>query len=568
MQFHLLSKSSFRSLLFTIIWSLSLFSNNLVSQDLSQSYWPLYFNNAGLQFINNKAFVSKSGIKYYMSLNGGEALTAICNKYTGEILFYSTAVYAFNREHKVMPNGYDLKGHSSTTQGALIIPYPGDTNRFYLFAMNQIADTPSLCYSIINMKLDNGLGDIEANNKNIFLHKNSLSEKMAGITHSNGEDYWLMVHEAFTNCFLAYKIGRNGISPPVRSYAGAGYYYGVGAMKFSPDGKMLGTAHYDTLIYSELFDFDNSTGIVSNPRKVYTGQAYSAEFSADNSMLYISSCPRQERQPPFLTVNKGYVLQFEINKINQGKSEFYIVDSFDGLNGIGGLQRGLDEMIYIALPRLNRIEKPNESGVACQFNRMDMIPNWSVINDTTPAFGGNNLPNFITIVKDQKNFRPVRDTIICKDSITLQFDTSIDSMTINTIPVIKYSFVIFQPGLYIINGYDKSGTPITDTFHVVLNCDTLGSGTDKIFIPNSFSPNEDQINDVFMIYGSDISYAHLIIFNEWGEKLWETEQAEIYGWNGKYKGAYVPEGVYLYIIEVTKKDKSQTTFKGTLTVIR
>lgn len=555
-------------------------NNTIVSQNLSQSYWPLYVNSVGLKFKNGNPVITKSGIKLKQQIYGEEAITSICNPYDGEILFYSNSSGVFNKNHQFMPNGTDLIGSNSTTQGALIIPNPGDSNLYYLFVLNSTCRTPSLSYNIINMTLDSGLGDIENGRKNIILHHNSLSEKMVGISHCNNSDYWLLVHEAYTDCFLAYRVNKDGISPPVKSCLGKVYesgngvypYMGTGQMKFSPDGKMLAVAHYDlgTKVYSELFDFDHSTGKISNQRKIYHGMGYGVEFSPDNSKLYFNAYPRHPGETSFYdpTLRHIYLLQYEIKNINNNKSSYCLLDSFWG--PIGGLQLGIDGKIYMSSPKLYRIEKPNEPGVFCNINKNDLIPYHRFEHDTLPFYSCINLPNFFVDTRSGKtrDFDPVKDTSICYHPVLLKLDTVIFNPMINNMQVSNHLFSVSQAGKYILHGVNRCGVSITDTFNVYFNCDSFTAIGDGIFIPNVFSPNGDHVNDVFKVYGTNILQATLSVYNSWGEKLWFTDEAETNGWEGTYKDSYVIDGVYIYHLEVLTKDKSKISFRGTVTVVK
>ena len=55
------------------------------------------------------------------------------------------------------------------------------------------------------------------------------------------------------------------------------------------------------------------------------------------------------------------------------------------------------------------------------------------------------------------------------------------------------------------------------------------------------------------------------IYNRWGAEIHSTENSE--GWDGKFKGAQVPEGVYMYWIEVESHDQKKYRFKGSLVVL-
>jgi gliding motility-associated-like protein len=98
-------------------------------------------------------------------------------------------------------------------------------------------------------------------------------------------------------------------------------------------------------------------------------------------------------------------------------------------------------------------------------------------------------------------------------------------------------------------------------------------GGENMFLPNTFTPNGDGINDVFYPRGKGISYIKkLFIYNRWGEEVYK--QLAFYsndiakGWNGVYKGAPANEDVFVYIIEVVCENGQTLTFKGDVTLIR
>jgi gliding motility-associated-like protein len=90
---------------------------------------------------------------------------------------------------------------------------------------------------------------------------------------------------------------------------------------------------------------------------------------------------------------------------------------------------------------------------------------------------------------------------------------------------------------------------------------------DQIFIPNSFSPNGDGINDQLQVFGYTIRDMRFTVFNQWGEKIFEsTDQAK--GWDGRNKGKAQPSGVYLYVVKFVLKDGSTVERKGSINLIR
>jgi gliding motility-associated-like protein len=96
---------------------------------------------------------------------------------------------------------------------------------------------------------------------------------------------------------------------------------------------------------------------------------------------------------------------------------------------------------------------------------------------------------------------------------------------------------------------------------------------ENIFLPNTFSPNGDGMNDVFYPQSKGLSYIkNFRIFNRWGEVVFEQLSFQANdpskGWNGKHKNAPAVDDVLVYIIEVVCENGETLTFKGDVTIIR
>ena len=98
--------------------------------------------------------------------------------------------------------------------------------------------------------------------------------------------------------------------------------------------------------------------------------------------------------------------------------------------------------------------------------------------------------------------------------------------------------IINKPGLY----WLKMSTGNCSVFDslIIKGCDSF-----KCFIPNSFTPNNDNLNGVFKIEGVGISSLEITIFNRWGELVFKGE-----AWDGKYKGEICMQDVYTYIAKI------------------
>lgn len=95
---------------------------------------------------------------------------------------------------------------------------------------------------------------------------------------------------------------------------------------------------------------------------------------------------------------------------------------------------------------------------------------------------------------------------------------------------------------------------------------------DIIFIPNTFSPNSDGMNDYFYPRGKGFMVKSLRIFNRWGIPVFEQDNFapnnQSYGWNGNYQGKALQADVYVYLMELVCDNGQTFTKKGNVTLLR
>ena len=89
----------------------------------------------------------------------------------------------------------------------------------------------------------------------------------------------------------------------------------------------------------------------------------------------------------------------------------------------------------------------------------------------------------------------------------------------------------------------------------------------SIDVPNAFTPLSGDINSKVLVRGYAIGNMRFIIWNRWGQKVFETNNRRT-GWDGRYKGVLQPMEVYAYTLEVEFTDGTRTTKKGDITLIR
>ena len=88
----------------------------------------------------------------------------------------------------------------------------------------------------------------------------------------------------------------------------------------------------------------------------------------------------------------------------------------------------------------------------------------------------------------------------------------------------------------------------------------------ELYIPNTFTPNGDDHNELFEIYGLNIQSFSMMVMNRWGEVMFETDKIDKF-WDGKYNGKLVPQGKYVFSIELIGKDWMRFTKQGVIEVI-
>jgi gliding motility-associated-like protein len=102
-----------------------------------------------------------------------------------------------------------------------------------------------------------------------------------------------------------------------------------------------------------------------------------------------------------------------------------------------------------------------------------------------------------------------------------------------------------------------------DSGHVTVNVYI----PDAIVLPNVITPDGDGLNDVWKINPKlDLTGSHLVIFNRWGETVYETDN---YGnnWGGTYKGTgrALPDGTYYYVLKVPLENNH--TYTGAINIL-
>ncbi len=355
-------------------------------------------NEGNIWYFGGNAGVDFNGTAPISLTNGAsitpEGSASICDV-SGSLLFYTDGMTVWNRNHIAMPNGTGLMGGYSSTQSAIIVRKPGSFSLYYIFTVDEFAGSDGFRYSIVDMSLQNGNGDVTSV-KNIPILP-LTDEKVVAIKHQNNSDFWIVVHKFdSTNTFHSYLLTSAGFNmSPVVSNVGSilgGVNMLVGGyLKGSPDGNRIASAN-EWLGDLELFSFNRLSGQLSNPM-IFTGIAqyyprpYGIEFSPNSNVLYLTD---------FTT---GNLYQYNLSAgsnaaINNSRVTIYTVPSSStGYNGTGGLQLAPNNLIYHAVmykSYLGVINNPNALGSSCNY-----IANGIYLGGKTSYFG---LPTFYSSI--------------------------------------------------------------------------------------------------------------------------------------------------------------------------
>jgi len=359
-----------------------------------QESWNWYFGgNAGINFstgspvaLTNNAFSTIEGV-------------ATISDNNGNLLFYTDGSNVYNANHVTMPNGTGLLGNPSSTQSAIIVKKPGSNNLYYIFTVDYNHENTEIigtgfCYSVADMSLNSGLGDIIASEKNILIRQRAY-EKLTAVLHGNSTDFWIIINDWVDDAIYSYHLSSSGLDNiPVISNVGIIHNHTLntlGYIKASKQSNRLALARLDFNSFAVL-DFDNNTGIASNRidingTSITLYRVYGVEFSPDGTKLYGSTLGVPFKTIQFdLTSGIGdtiykYRTVLDSSNVTLSSCNYYF----------GTLQLGPDGKIYGVVQCdsfLTVINSPDSFGISCNYESQAV--------SLSGRLGQLGLPNFVT----------------------------------------------------------------------------------------------------------------------------------------------------------------------------
>lgn len=289
---------------------------------------------------------------------GWEGVATVSDPNTGKVLFYTNGDRIYGQNNIEIIDGNNITPTSAgfeplnTVGQVMPIPFPGNPNQYFVVATDiqggKISSFNTELNGVwavqIDMEQNNGLGAVIDR----FQIHNPLfaTEKLMAVPHANGNDYFLVGHDFDSDRFFISEVNNAGIQiPPSFQNLGATHssnpndfdnFNAIGELKASPDGSMLASVISGAGTI-ELFDFDNSTGTISNARVLGNeNEAFGVSFSPDNSKLYI-------------TTWTGKLIQFDLSSGNTNSIINSKTTIFEYSGGsFASLKIGPDFKIYVS----------------------------------------------------------------------------------------------------------------------------------------------------------------------------------------------------------------------------
>jgi gliding motility-associated-like protein len=432
---------------------------------------------------------------------------SLADRQTGALLFYSDGTTVWDANNDTMPNGRLLPYREGTDgRNGQVVPWPGNPYKYFVFY--RYAD--SLMYSVVDMHLRGGLGDVVASEKDKILMRGWF-QSFQSVPTCDRQGYWLVCSQLPNSpgqrvSFVAFEITAAGINTiPVISQAG---YPAPGAHGYN----LRVSHHFDQVALQTevhaltISAFNNATGRVSYdsvltiaaryrepPTEEYltsTGEIHGIEFSPDDKLLY--------------EIFGRVLLQFNLTLpteilINESQDSLaYIKSIFYNFNW--DMKYGGDGKIYLT-PEMFCVSNPNGLGAASQVlpQTPDLVtrgslalPNWIYDNNGNIILAEDSCAGSLT------KFQIVDS--IQATSINWDFDDPA-SGSLNAATGVHASHQFAQPGIYTVQATivrSCGSSQVLQRRITILNCCAMANSPYALFdyTPNVLCNNQPIANPV------------------------------------------------------------------------
>ncbi|MEM8898413.1 MAG: gliding motility-associated C-terminal domain-containing protein [Bacteroidota bacterium] len=565
------------------------------------------------------------------SMKASVGCASVCDR-KGNFLFYTNGgKYSprsgegglWNREHRLMKGSEDFVngkiGSAGSRQSAIAFLKPESDSIYCLFTIESDGQFPSdslnrgLRYTEIDMRGDNGLGEVILSGREMVMPANSI---MAATLHGNGIDYWLVTKKYNTlidkyDRYQFFLVTSEGVIPyteqldpyPTNHSSAAGF-----ALHFSPDGSMLMQENSGIYFFNkdnaELTPFIHPDELIGEACFSHNSQYVYAIHSLTNRIfqydLLAPGIPASRKE--ILGGTWGDNVRVDIEDLQLGpdgkiygviqddvlapdpkvrifaidcpnlKADFVSIknDLFEfpletGLkfpsfpshlfNQTLILERVKGDTISICEGEHTQLTLPDIPAYTIQWadgdpNPTKLVSQAGQYDFTVSSECGTTTRSFLVEVEEVISFSLGPDTAYCqKDSITI---TANSALSLSQFPFIWS------------DGSTEEGLTVSQegTYSLTLE-NSCGSFTDTVevqqkncesclfFLPTAFSPNGDNLNDRLLMQAAcPLLAVEVIIYNRWGEVVFSANDITE-AWDGTINGKEAAEGVYVCKVSYT-----------------
>lgn len=313
----------------------------------------------------------------------------------GNLRFFTNGAVVGTLNGDTMQNGTGLAPSTYTDdwyptglqihQAALIIPDPGNADRYYLFhcTLDDIQNSKAefMYLTVVDMSLNGGVGGVVQ--KNQVLHTGAIQAGgISGVRHGNGRDWWVYSHEVDTDRYWRFLVSPNGVTGPFEQTIGVVRPADGRRTAFSADGSRF--AYYYGTSDLDIFSVDRCSGLLSDHIHIDiedNNSSAGVAFSPSGRFLYVSSVLD--------------VYQVDMEAADVAASILHIAEwdsTYSPFPPFGTMfdaaQLAPDGKIYISTgnstDKLHVINHPDSLGLACNIAQHDIA---------LPTIWFNSLPN-------------------------------------------------------------------------------------------------------------------------------------------------------------------------------
>lgn len=390
-----------------IVLGLLLLASSTAPAQFEYASW-VYGDSIGVTFGNQL-----TGLRPNPTLQGRppistmEGTATYSDPCSGALLWYTEGLAVYDRYGNTLPDGTGLFGGTSSTQGAIFVPDPGDEDRVYLIICpdrtgGTLSNVVRYSYTVLSKRTNNGLGGIVQ--KNVLFGPELGTERIT-VTHmADGSGYWLAIVADLERSIWVYPITEAGIGPDPLVYTIPDHEQVMegnsGALKFSPDGRYLGSTS------GNLYQFDNRNGKLSwllwlefpeelssepppSPDGLVDGYYgwYGLSFSPTSDFVYLSCSIFRFRN---FGITPAHIYQYDLRGAGPHTIRCY-GQRVATINNVSwywapSLQLAPNGKIYFSDSlHLNVIDAPDNVGQACQILHQVVTYDSGRANDGLPS---------------------------------------------------------------------------------------------------------------------------------------------------------------------------------------